>query len=259
MNTNRCYMIDLDGTIYHQTKIIPFAEDFIKMLQKQEIPFLFFTNSSETCKRRLREKLSHMGIKVSEKQILTAGDVAIDYVKKTATQEPPTVHVLGSEDLKDTFNDANIPLIQDNSKRADYVVIGYDPSLCMKDFELACTHVFHGATLISTNQDETIPTPHGLIPHTGAIVSFIECATQKKALNMGKPEVHTLSTVLKKLGCKKNQLCIIGDNLKTDILFAEQHEVYAHLVLTGLTTKQMVENQIFPPNITCIKDLGSLL
>lgn len=238
MKHTHCYMIDLDGTIYHRANILPYAKEWIAALQTTETPFLFFTNSPELSRKSLCKKLNVMGLCVDTNQILTAGDVAIRFIQKDSSSNTPTAYIVGSEEFKNDCKKANIKVLDNCEEVADYVVVGYDPSLTLKDFEQACTHIFQGAIFLSTNQDETIPTSNGLIPHTGAIVSFIAYATGKQALNLGKPEKATLAAVLEQLQCQPEDLCLVGDNLQTDILMAEKFQLSSYLLLTGLTSKK---------------------
>ena len=47
----RGFLIDMDGVIYRSSQLIPGAVDFVKMLQRMRIPFLFLTNNSQRTRR----------------------------------------------------------------------------------------------------------------------------------------------------------------------------------------------------------------
>ena len=59
-------LCDMDGVIYHGSKILPGTLDFIAWLRTTQIPFLFLTNSSERSPRELSEKLHRMGVDIEE-------------------------------------------------------------------------------------------------------------------------------------------------------------------------------------------------
>ena len=44
--TKKCYLLDLDGTMYRGTAIIEGAKVFIDYCLKEQLPFLFLTNNS---------------------------------------------------------------------------------------------------------------------------------------------------------------------------------------------------------------------
>ncbi len=41
------FLIDMDGVIYSGEHLIPYADKFIRDLQRNNIPFLFLTNNSQ--------------------------------------------------------------------------------------------------------------------------------------------------------------------------------------------------------------------
>ena len=56
------FICDMDGVIYHGSKILPGVKEFIEWLQKEKKRFLFLTNSSERSQRELQDKLARMGL-----------------------------------------------------------------------------------------------------------------------------------------------------------------------------------------------------
>ena len=61
------FLIDQDGVIYIENKIIPGADVFVKTLQDHDIPFTFMTNNSQRTRLDAVRKLAKMGIHVEEK------------------------------------------------------------------------------------------------------------------------------------------------------------------------------------------------
>ena len=56
------FLIDMDGVIYHNSRLIPGADRFVDSLIQNEIPFLFVTNNSQRTRRDLVMKLKQLGI-----------------------------------------------------------------------------------------------------------------------------------------------------------------------------------------------------
>ena len=92
------YLIDLDGTIYLGSEIIPAGKRFVESLQKKDIPFLFVTNNTtktpETVAMRLREEFS---LTVEPSTIYTAALATVDYMKDA--KKGSKVYVVGEAGL----------------------------------------------------------------------------------------------------------------------------------------------------------------
>ena len=58
----RGFLIDMDGVIYRDSKLIPGADVFIRRLLDEKVPFLFLTNNSQRARRDVATKLQRMGI-----------------------------------------------------------------------------------------------------------------------------------------------------------------------------------------------------
>ena len=56
------YLIDMDGVIYRENKLIPGAVEFVQALLGVGVPFLFVTNNSAPTPEDLAVRLKHMGI-----------------------------------------------------------------------------------------------------------------------------------------------------------------------------------------------------
>ena len=52
--TKKCYLLDLDGTMYRGTAIIEGAKVFIDYCLKEQLPFLFLTIIPDARRARLR-------------------------------------------------------------------------------------------------------------------------------------------------------------------------------------------------------------
>ena len=229
------YIIDLDGTIYQQNRPIKFADKFISYLQKEGREFVFFTNSPEKSPLELKLKLSGFNIDVSEKQIITSGQVAIDYL--LCHNKNCTVFVIGTNQLKNDFSNSGFNVVDSKSKKADYVVCGFSRGVDFSDIEAACRYIWNGAKLICTNFDESIPCENGLTPHTGAINASIEYATGEKAIVLGKPGSYTFEFLQNRLNAQKQELCVIGDRIDIDMLFGKLNGIKSFLVYTGITSE----------------------
>jgi len=81
----RLFLIDLDGTVYIEGKLIPGVHGFINSLNRLGIHFLFITNNSSRNASQYVHKLNKLGISVTEKNILTSGQATGAYISKKKT------------------------------------------------------------------------------------------------------------------------------------------------------------------------------
>lgn len=229
------YIIDLDGTLYHQNVLIPHADTFIHYLTAHHRSFVLFTNSPERTPVQLSEKLEKMGIEVPVENIITTGCIALDYFSRV--KDHASIYILGSDSLKQRFIDSGYHVAEDMDTPADYVLCGFSQNITFSELTAACRHIWNGAKLISTNSDQSIPTENGLIPHTGSYTAFLEYTTGTKAVQLGKPGCCACEYLKKYLHCSNAELCIIGDSLFTDMLFGKRNGISSYLVLTGLSSR----------------------
>lgn len=236
------YIIDLDGTIYRGDALIPHAKEFIEYLNHSDRKYLLMTNCPSNTQRSLVEKLGKMGLTVSEDNILTSGQVTASYLVRKSIER---VYLVGGPALEMELRKRGIAIVQDGF---DCVVVGYDVEFTYDKMKKASQAIRNGAKFICTNGDNVIPFRDTFVPHTGAIAASIEIASGIKPLVIGKPEWYMLDEALRILGCSKEECCIIGDNLETDILFGNRQGVSTYLVLTGVTKESDLEESTKKPD-----------
>lgn len=230
------YLIDLDGTIYRGAEPIPAGKRFVEELQKRELPFLFVTNnttrSPETVAKRLADEFE---IHVPATTIYTASLATIDFMK--ADNKGKKVYVIGEGGLSDLILAAGFTW---DELTPDYVVVGLDNDVTYEKFVTATLAIQKGATFIGTNPDKNIPTERGLLPGAGALISFIETATQTKPIFIGKPEAIIMDKAVEHIALTKEEVIMVGDNYETDIRSGLNNGIDTLLVLSGFTQKEDV-------------------
>ncbi|OAY84879.1 Phosphoglycolate phosphatase 1B, chloroplastic [Ananas comosus] len=96
----------------------------------------------------------------------------------------------------------------------------------------------------------------------GSMVGAIQGSTKREPLVVGKPSTFMMDYLANKFGILKSQICMVGDRLDTDILFGQNGGCKTLLVLSGVTSLQMLqspENPIQPDFYTNkISDLLTL-
>ncbi len=240
----RGFLIDMDGVIYRSSQLIPGAVEFIRLLARWEIPFLFLTNNSQRTRRDVATKLVRMGMPIGEEHIFTC---AMATARFLASQKPSgTAYVIGEGGLLTALHQNGYSVVD---KSPDYVVVGEGRTLSFEMLELAVQMVLDGAKLIATNLDPNCPTNTGTRPGCGAIVSLIEAATGIKAFSVGKPSPVMMRTARKELGMATSETIMIGDTMETDIVGGVQMGYRTILVLSGGTKLEDLPKYAYQPDI----------
>ena len=77
------FVLDMDGTFYLDTDVLDGALDFLEEVKKAGKRYVFFTNNSSKSPKTYIDKLAKMGCYIKRNQIITSGDVMIQYLKDT--------------------------------------------------------------------------------------------------------------------------------------------------------------------------------
>lgn len=236
----KLYIFDMDGTIYLGDRVFDFAVRFLKNLRKSGRRVLFFTNNASHTDEFYQKKLTCLGFEPRADEIMTSGDVTIEFLKRH--REGKSVYLVGTNELVEEFKRRGIHLADANAEACDIVVTSFDTSLTYEKLNAACRFVRNGAEYLSTHPDFNCPTENGFIPDSGAIAAFVTASTGKTPIYFGKPYRETVEMIEESFGVSKDEMCIFGDRLYTDIALGKKHGVCSVLVLTGETTKADVQN-----------------
>ena len=105
------FVLDMDGTFYLDNDVIDGALDFLDEVKKAGKRFVFFTNNSSKSPGTYIDKLAKMGCNIGREQIITSGDVMIQYLKEYYPGKE--VYLVGTPDLEDNFRENGIRLTKE--------------------------------------------------------------------------------------------------------------------------------------------------
>jgi len=236
------FIIDMDGVIYHGNKLLPGVNEFLSWLESSGKQYLFLTNASERTPKELHEKLQRLGINVGEEHFYTSALATASFL---SNQKPNgSAYIIGDAGLIHALYSVGYSI---NNVNPDYVVVGDTHGYNFEKIEMAVNLVLKGARLIGTNPDVSGPVENGITPSTKALIAPIEIATGKKAYFVGKPNPLMMRIALKKLGIKREEAIVIGDRMDTDIRCGLESEIDTLLVLSGITSKDDIDNFPYRP------------
>ena len=256
----KLFILDMDGTIYLEDTRFEGTNPFLNTLKSKDVDVVFLTNNSSRNVESYYQKFLRLSIPVKKKQIYTSGKATALYLLKQ--KKHPKVYLLGTQDLADEFNNLNIKIVNETYDYPDFVVLGFDTTLSYDKIHKASDYIIAGVPFIATHPDLVCPLKDGKsMPDTGAMIKMFEACTNVSPIIIGKPHQPMVETVLSDFNYKKDEVCVVGDRLYTDIQMAINAGLKSVLVLSGETTQSLLSKQDITPNfvVNTIKDIIDLL
>lgn len=238
------FVLDMDGTFYLGDVILEGSLEFLQKVKESGKHYIFFTNNSSKSPENYIDKLAKMNCHIGREQIMTSGDVTIEFLKRNRMGQ--TVYLVGTPALEESFKEAGILLV---TEQPDIVVIGFDTTLTYEKLERACTFIRNGAEFLATHPDINCPTEDGFIPDCGAMCALISLSTSKKPKYLGKPFQETMEMVLAKTGYDKEKVAFVGDRIYTDVATGVKNGAKGILVLSGETKIEDVAKSEVKPDV----------
>ena len=254
----------MDGVIYRGEEIIHEAVEAINTLIKNGHKVMFITNNSAKLSSEYAEVVKSMDISgIEENDILTSGDVAAIYLKNKLQQNPERKNILCvcGDAVKTLMKNIGMNIIDPKDyKNANYVIVGITTDFDWQIGDHASNAIaVYGAEFIGTNPDVAKPAENGeIFAGTGAIISFIETASQTKANIMGKPYPEMYKAALQRMNLDIKDTLMVGDLLNTDVKGANELGMDSAFVLTGLHKREDIKRLNIHPTYV-IENLLELL
>lgn len=251
------FLLDMDGTIYLGEELIPGAEKFFDVLQRQKKQYLFLTNNSSKNTQDYVEKLQRLHIPVQQDQIFSSADATMIYIKEHFP-EIKKIFLLTTPSMENSFQEAGFILAKEQDRDAQCVVLTFDTTLTYQKLWTACDIIREKGFYIATHPDLNCPLAGGKsMPDIGGMIALIKACTGVSPLIIGKPYKTMIEAICNKFHWKKEQLVMIGDRLYTDIQIGAEAGIETALVFSGETSRQMYEDS--PINATyCYSDVGEI-
>lgn len=227
----KCFLLDMDGTIYLEGTPIDGAIDAVKRIKKQA-KVLYLTNNSSASRDDYFQKLQKIGFDATLDEVFTSGNATIEYLH--AHYENKRIYLFGNGKLHAEFNRGGITPVKDNP---DLIVIGFHTTFDYDELTEICNYIREGVPFITTHDDINCPTARGYKPDVGSFLALIEKSTGKKPLLVcGKPYQPIGESIQRIFKLKPDEIAMVGDRLATDMKFAINNGFVSVLVLTGEAT-----------------------
>ncbi len=220
-------IFDIDGTLISNNCPIPHAIDVLYHLRQHGYALRFITNMTGQSPEQIAKYLSQHHIHADSEEIQTSVTACRYYLQQHRLNQkgyfalPP--------DTQSLFTDFTHV---DHSP--DYIVLG--------DLDAGFTYpllnkIFHflseGADLIAFHRNIYYFKNHDYWLDSGAFTQLFENITGRQAIITGKPSAVLFHNALNSMQLTQQQVVVVGDDLTTDILGANQAGMKAILVGTG--------------------------
>ena len=245
------FMFDLDGTLLLSDRslgsyeVLPGAIEVLSDLEKRAIPFAVLTNGSAYPPAEQAARLRGLGLPVADDRMFTPSSVAAELMSRNRVRR---ALVLGSRGVGHALAEAGIEIAfngEASARAADAVFVGWHPDCNMKDIEAACEAIWAGAKLYVASDVPFFATKQGrTMGYSYAIVGAIRRMTKASAILTGKPSLHALRFVARKLGIPARSLGVVGDDPAVEIIMARRAGATAFGVTTGVMTLHDWEREI---------------
>ena len=249
----KCFLFDMDGTIYLGSKLLPGTEDILAWLKHNGKQTYFLTNNSSRSRADYVQKLHNLGLPIPAEQIFSSGEATAIYLEK---QKPGArIYLVGTPSLEQEFRRFGFEMVDDDP---DYVVLGFDTTLTYEKLRKLCDFVVEGRPYIATHPDINCPTETGFMPDIGAMMALVKTSTGRSPdVVVGKPNQPIVDAIIEKTGAQKSEIVMVGDRLYTDIALG-QFEITTVLVLSGESKLEDVEDSPYKPDFI-VENVGELL
>jgi HAD superfamily hydrolase (TIGR01450 family) len=239
------FMFDLDGTLVltdrslHGYKVLPGAVEVLTELQSRGIPFVALTNGSAHAASEQAPKLRAAGLPIADEVLLTPTSVAADLMPRRGVKR---ALVLGTPGVAQPLADVGIETLfpgQEGAENVQAVYIGWHPDCNMKDIEAAIHSIWNGAELYVASDVPFFATTHGkTMGYSHAITAAVRKMTHTPMILTGKPSLHALRLVAKRLGVPMSRVGVIGDDPLVEMIMARRGGAMGFGVTTGITSAE---------------------
>ncbi|MDR3672612.1 MAG: HAD-IIA family hydrolase [Holophaga sp.] len=249
----RCFVFDLDGTVYLGDRPIQGTIDFIKRnLASKEIFFL--TNNTSKSLAEYQGKLARMGLEVGVERILSPLLPLLDYLQ---AQRIRRIYPVGNRSFRGFLRERMPGLVFTAGARCQAVVLAYDTELTYAKLAASCLLLQRPEVqFLATHPDLVCPSARGPLPDAGSFARLYQAATGRLPERVfGKPDPAILGALLRRF--RQDELVMVGDRLSTDKVLAENAGIDFILVLSGEASRADLPGLERQPALV-LDDLGAL-
>lgn len=228
----KAILFDLDGTLYFREKAIEGAIETVDYLKSKGYICRFLTNTDSKRPSRVLDKVKNLGFNIELNEIFTPVSASIKFLK---CNKGAKIYALVSDDIINEYENFNI-----SSENVDYLIIGdCKDKVSYDNLNKAFQLIGENTEILALQKGKFFYNETGKNLDTGAFVAMMEYATGKSSKVLGKPSESFFNILLQDLNIKPSEVLIIGDDISTDIVGANNLGAMGALVKTGKYSDQV--------------------
>lgn len=243
----KLFLFDMDGTLYLGDNLYEFTVPLLNEIRKGGANYLFMTNNSSKSVADYIKKLEKLGVPACYDDFITSSQATAYYLKKHYANQK--LYVCGTNSLKQELGSHGFEVTQD-IENTDCIVMGFDTELTFKKLHDVSKLLLTRPDIpyIATNPDYVCPTEFGSVPDCGSVCDMLYNVSKRRPLFIGKPEPLMPRLAMEKMGVCENETAVVGDRIYTDIKSGINAGTVTVLVLSGETTKEILESSSEKPD-----------
>ena len=253
----KLFLFDMDGTLYLGNNLFDFTIPLLNAIRSSGGTYLFMTNNSSKSVEDYIEKLQKLGISSTRKDFITSSQATAYYLHNH--HEGKELYVCGTESLKKELRSEGFS-VTENLDEVECIIMGFDTELTFRKLHDVSYLLLTQPKIpyIATNPDLVCPTEFGSVPDCGSVCGMIFNATGRQPLVIGKPAPLMPILAMDRLGFTKEETCVIGDRIYTDIKSGLNAGITGILVMSGETTPEILAESKDKPHIV-LENAGEIL
>ena len=257
LQSMKLFLFDMDGTLYLGNQLYPFTIELLNTIKANGGKYLFMTNNSSKSVLDYVKKLEKLGIKATREEFMTSSQATAFYLHKY--HEGQRLYVCGTQSLKEEFRNEGFT-VTTNLDEVDCIDMGFDTELTFQKLHDVSYLLLTRPELpyIATNPDLVCPTEFGSVPDCGSVCIGIKNATGREPIVIGKPSPLMPQLAMEKLGIAKEETCVVGDRIYTDVKSDLNAGITGILMLSGETTREILEASEDKPHLV-LENAGQIL
>ena len=257
LKKTRLFLFDMDGTLYLGSQLYDFTNELLETIKATGRKYLFMTNNSSKSVEDYIKKLAKLGIPSTRDDFITSSQATAYYLKEHHADQ--RLYVCGTESLKAELRMEGFTVTEELDE-VDCIVMGFDTELTFKKLHDVSYLLLTRENLpyIATNPDYVCPTEFGSVPDCGSVCDMIYNATKKRPVVIGKPSPLMPILAMGKHGYEKDETAVVGDRIYTDVKSGLNAGITGILVLSGETTREILEASEDKPHLV-LENAGEIL
>lgn len=226
------YFIDVQGTLIEDHTKLPIrgAVAFIDYLNAHQTPYMVITNSTKNPSDEFLGYLNSIGLNIPKEHYIDPLMMLESHVDKNLK-----IAAYGSEPFLNVLRSMGYML---DYYAPDVVLVAIKDDFIPDEYAQMIEFLLNGAKLIGMHETTLYAKNHKRYPGVGAILKMLEFATSVPYSVVGKPSTPFFEEALARIniqkpGIKFEDITIISDDLKGDLIGAQNLGMKGIFVLSG--------------------------